>query len=505
MLRKWVLNGGLLMTVLLGVVVLPVVATPDVSSPAQEEGPNLLKNPGFEEGFYYYQNIGELKLGNHWEAWFVDEGEVEPKWKNRRPEYNLCSEGIRVHGGYQSQQYGIIYATHLAGVLQRVEGITPGSRLRFTIWGYLYAEDGNPGHVHMKVGIDPAGGKNPLAGHIVWSPEASPVAQGKGSAAAWYQFSVETEAQAEAVTVFAYSNPEWAAYQLGAQWDDGSLNVVAPAETPTPTPLPPPSTPTPGPSPTPRSTPTPRPDGAVVHIVESGDSVFGIALMYNVPADQIRSLNTGSMGTSDMIWPGQPLVISIPSQSPTPTSLPAPSAADPTAVPVAEAGEGVGAGAGGTCICVLAYHDRNGDTFRDEATEELLPNAQFTIADTSGVVGRYTSNGVNEPHCFDLPPGAYRVIQASPPGYAPSGPSEWAVPLPEGNSLDVQFGNARGEDSETPGEAVEPTPGGEDGESSDESSVFDHVFATVAKVSGILVLILAAGVAVLFFANRPRR
>jgi len=41
-------------------------------------------------------------------------------------------------------------------------------------------------------------------------------------------------------------------------------------------------------------------------------------------------------------------------------------------------------------------------------------------------------------------------------------------------------------------------------EPSGDSSVFDRVFATVAKVSGILVLVLAAGVAVLFFANRQR-
>ncbi|MFQ6100912.1 MAG: LysM peptidoglycan-binding domain-containing protein [Anaerolineae bacterium] len=503
MLRKWMLTGGLLVAVLLRVAVLPVSATPGVSLSAQEEGPNLLKNPGFEEGFYYYQNVGELKLANGWEAWFVDEGEVEPAWRNRRPEYNLCTEPIRVHGGYKSQQYGIIYATHLAGILQRVEGITPGSRLRFTIWGYMYAEGNHPGNVHMKVGIDPTGGRDPFAGQVVWSPEASPLAHGKGSAAAWYQFSVEAVAQAGAVTVFAYSNPEWAAYQLGAQWDDASLNVIAPAETPTPTPLPPPPPPTYGPSPTPRPTPTPRPDGAVVHIVESGDTVFGIALMYNVPADRIRTLNASSLGTNDMIWPGQALVISIPSQTPTPTPLPAPPAAEPTPASMAEAG---GGGAGGTSICVLAYHDRNGDTFRDEATEELLPNAEFTIADASGVIGRYTSNGVSEPYCFTgLVPGAYRVIQASPPGYAPSGPAEWAVPLVEGTSLDIQFGNARSEGSETPSEAAVPAPASGSGhEPSGGSSVFDRVFATVAKVSGILVLILAAGVAVLFFVNRQR-
>ena len=503
MLRKSMLTGGLLATMLLTMTILPVFAAPSVANPAQEEGPNLLKNPGFEGGFYYYQNIGELKLGNNWEAWFVDEGEIEPAWRNRRPEYNLCSESVRVRSGYKAQQYGIIYSTHLAGILQRVEGITPGATLRFTLWGYMYAQGDYPGDLHMKVGIDPTGGKDPFAGHIVWSPEANPLAQGQGSAAAWYQFSVEAVAQADAVTVFAYSNPEWPAYQLGAQWDDGSLNVIAPAETPTPTPLPPPPTPTYGPSPTPRATPTPRPDGAVVHIVESGDTLYGVSLMYNVPADQIRALNAGSLGENDMLWPGQALVISIPSESPTPTPLPAPPTATP-GVAVAETGEG--SGSGGASICVLAYHDRNGDTFRDEATEELLPNAEFTVADTSGVVGRYTSDGISEPYCFEgLAPGAYRVIQTSPPGYAPSGPSEWAVPVAEGSSLDVQFGNARDESLGSTSEATESTSESVAAEEpSGDSSVFDRVFATVAKVSGILVLVLAAGVAVLFFANRQR-
>ena len=153
---------------------------------------------------------------------------------------------------------------------------------------------------------------------------------------------------------------------------------------------------------------------------------------------------------------------------------------------------------------MLAYHDRNGDTFRDEATEELLPNAEFAVANAAGVVDRYTSNGVNEPHCFTgLTPGAYRVIQTAPTGYAPSGPAEYSVGLPGETSLDFQFGNVRSESPESPGEATDPTPEGEEPAPEDGTTV-SRIFSTVAKVSGILVLLLAVGVAVLYFLNRRR-
>jgi len=242
-----------------------------------------------------------------------------------------------------------------------------------------------------------------------------------------------------------------------------------------------------------------------VHIVEAGDTLFGIALMYDVDTDQLRSLNAGSLGPNDLLSIGQELVISLPSQALTPTPLPTPAALEPTPVPGSPVTEGEGEGAGGASICVLAYHDRNGDTFRDEGTEELLPNVEFSVADASGVLDRYTSDGISEPYCFTgLAPGAYRVLQNSPPGYEPSGPVEWPVALAEATSLDLQFGNVRSENPAAPGDTIEPTPGNGDGEEPAGGSTFSRIFATVAKISGILVLVLAAGVAVLFVLNRRR-
>jgi hypothetical protein len=274
-------------------------------------------------------------------------------------------------------------------------------------------------------------------------------------------------------------------------------------------------------------TPTPRPDGATVHIVGDGDTLFGIALTYGVDVEQIRELNASSLGGNDMIWPGQELVISMPSQAPAPTALPEPPTPAPDSSSEAEnpapegqtaqtsegsapeSSPGEAAPAGGASVCVLAFHDRNGDSFQDPETEELLPNAEFALADASGVVDRYTSDGISEPHCFaGLVPGAYRVIQTSPPGYEPSGPAEWPVAVAEGSSLSIQFGNVRGEGSVIPEEESAEAAAHEEGtagnSSSGSGSGVSNLFATVAKVSGVLVLLLAGGVAVIFVLNRRR-
>jgi hypothetical protein len=165
-------------------------------------------------------------------------------------------------------------------------------------------------------------------------------------------------------------------------------------------------------------------------------------------------------------------------------------------------------GGGGTAICVLAYHDRDGNTFRAAETEEMLPNAEFLLADASGVLGRYVSDGLHEPYCFsDLAPGTYRVIQNSPLGYTASGPAEWPAALSDGARLELQFGNTRSDEAagEVVTEAevpVEEAPG-ETGDEPETRSV-STIFSTIAKVSGVLVLVLAAGVAALFVFTRRR-
>ena len=60
---------------------------------------------------------------------------------------------------------------------------------------------------------------------------------------------------------------------------------------------------------------TPNPDGSVVHIVQSGQTLIGIAQAYGVSVDEIKALNNLS---SDAIYVGDELLI-VPAGTPAPT------------------------------------------------------------------------------------------------------------------------------------------------------------------------------------------
>ncbi len=527
MIQKRTLIGILLVAVLLGMVPALSLAVPDLLRPMQE-GTNLSKNPGFEgitcrpdsEAGWCLDNwTHDVHDGSFhdniftpqgWVTWWRKGGEYgQPEVKTIPNADDFAGELPRIRSGNYAVLLFNMWRLQDVGLYQVVTGLEPGATVQFSAYAHGWSCDNDenlgyscsdPWNQWFQVGIEPNGVADPFSPSVAWSADQL--------SADHYSLIGPISAQVGAggsVCVFLRSQTKWGYKFQDAYWDDASLVMTASGSTPTPTVPPPPPTPTSGPSPTPHATPTPRPDGATVHIVEAGDTLFGIALMYDVDTDQLRSLNAGSLGPNDLLSIGQELVISLSSQMLTPTPLPTPAALEPTPVPGSPVTEGEGESAGGASICVLAYHDRNGDTFRDEGTEELLPNVEFTVADASGVLDRYTSDGISEPYCFTgLAPGAYRVLQNSPPGYEPSGPVEWPVALAEATSLDLQFGNVRSEDPAAPGDTTEPTPGNGDGEEPAGGSTFSRIFATVAKISGILVLILAAGVAVLFVLNRRR-
>jgi len=529
MIRKRIWIGIFLAVVLLGAVPVSSLSAPALSRPVQA-GQELLKNPGFEgitcapgsaSGWCNDNWTRDTFTGVVYQEIFTPQGWVtywsegtnptdgrqygRPECKVIPNQAPFVGPPARIHGGnYAIMQFGFYRALD-SGVYQVVNGLSPSASVQFSAYAHAWScsDDAhgalscdNLSNMLFRVGIDPDGGADPWSPNIVWA---------SGYSNDTYRLIGPVQAQvggAGTVTVFLRATAAWPFKHNDTYWDDASLVYTTPPTPPTNTPPPAPPTPTYGPSPTPCPTPTPRPDGAVVHVVEPGDTIFGIALEYGVEADQIRRLNAGSIGEGGLIVVGQELVISMPSQAPTPTPPPAPPTPVPTLAPQTTV---TVESAGGASICVLAYHDRNSDTFRAADTEELLPNAEFTLADTSGVLNRYTSDGISEPYCFTgLAPGAYRVIQSAPPGYTPSGPAEWPVAVTEGASIDVQFGNVRSESPAAPGETAEPTPASEEGNKPAGASTTGGIFATVAKVSGILVLILAAGVAALFFLNRRR-
>jgi hypothetical protein len=132
-----------------------------------------------------------------------------------------------------------------------------------------------------------------------------------------------------------------------------------------------------------------------------------------------------------------------------------------------------------------------------------LPNAEIAVADASGVIDRYTTNGIGEPYCFTVAPGTYRVIQTPPTGYVVSGGAEQTAAVADGSSVSLQFGDVRGQGPAATEVATATPAGGGAGGASGSSTI--RTFSTVATIGGVLVLLVAAGLAVLFIFSRRRR
>jgi LysM repeat protein len=338
----------------------------------------------------------------------------------------------------------------------------------------------------MMVGIDPEGRGLWYEG-VIWSATND----GQDS---WQTISVEATAGASGkVSVYVSSQYRLvvALAHMDTWWDNATLEIVQPAATPTPVP-----TATSAVPPTPRATSTPRPDGAVVHIVESGDTLYGIAFQYDVDIEDLRSMNAGSLGANDMLYIGQEIVISGTPLTTEPT--PVPTEEQPTAEPTeSTATEGLAS------FCISAYHDRNGDDARQIDSEELLPNATITLVGTNGTAGTYTTDGVSEPYCFEnLPAGDYVLRQTPPAGYQASGAGEWGVILSTGQIYSRDIGYVR--ETEGGDGTTAPADDSETEEPVTDGSTITDVLNVVIRVSGGIVLLLALVVAGLFIASRRR-
>jgi LysM repeat protein len=297
--------------------------------------------------------------------------------------------------------------------------------------------------MHMKVGIDPCGGENPFSPGVVWGPEHDSYDQ-------FGYYEVRATAQCDKVTVFTHSMPEKGMKHNDVYVDDAELVIIDASGVVQPAPIQPQSAPVnSAPSSAsivnaaPAPTALPRPDGAVVHIVKAGDTIFGLALQYGVQMDQILQLN--GLTKDSFIHVGQELVISAPppatstpvspdtSSAPTATSLPA------TAVAMVEP-------SGKTQLCVRAFYDQNADGVMSR-NEELLKDTLFQVSDRSGqTIVSYTSDGMSEPHCFArLTPGEYLVSVVPAPGALPTSDQRWSVLLDQGTTATVSFGSRFGE------------------------------------------------------------
>jgi LysM repeat protein len=523
-------------------ILVPLAAARELQAfPQQEPGTNLLANPGFEglgraidNSTPNYNNwtrdtfsgaqYGEIFTPEGWVTWWQEIlGEIG------RPECHVIAkeapflEPMRIYSGYYAAKCFTYNRRQNAGHFQVVRNVAPGT----VVEGFYYAHAwscgetspgalscGDPYSFFFRVGIDPNGGTDPFSPNVVWSQ-------------AYYhydKFGVVGPVQATvgasgAVTFFTNHQAKWPNTHNDAYTDHMVLRVVSQGTPAQPTPEPPPPTPETQPTPVPvvpQNTPTPRPDGAVVHVVVAGDTMFGLAIQYDVDLDELRRLNAGNV-INDFLSIGQEVIISgTPLAAPTtapatqPETPAEPATVEPATVeptPPDTTGNLPAAPAGDTAsLCVLAYYDANNDMFRQvEAGEMALPNAEITIVGMSGPAGTYRTDGISEPYCFqNLEPGNYILRHTPPLGYKLTDTGQWNIQLAAGQVTSLNLGYARDEDAAEPVSEQETRvpESAETTDDAEEPGGITRVLNTVLRITGIIVLVLAIAVGALFFLSR---
>jgi LysM repeat protein len=519
------------MVILACVLAAPIGAARAAARSAQPQSGELLTNPGFDDPFV--SQGGDVFVANGWQAWYVvPDGTTypiacpgeDPDCKPYRvPYYNDTQPQDprippRAITG-NSQQWGAQYAIFIAGVYQQVSGLQPGTRLRFSAHTQGFNCDDNrgcfgpageygksyePGDMRMRVGIDPTGGTNPFSPGIVWSGYTNPLD-------AFVLQSVEAVAAGDKVTVFVSAAPTFPELHTEVYVDDASLVAVGQGPAPTTQPTQPAGTAAPAPT---------LPAGTTTYTVVAGDTLYAIALRFNLTLDQLLALNPG-LTSGSIIQVGQVINVAgqaptaAPTQSPTNTPPPSPTlapsptiASTATPTPAAAVTNTVSATstpltvASNSGLCLQAFNDLNGNLLR-EADETLVADVVFEIKSLDNQTAMtYTTDGQREPHCVStLPDGRYSVNTQLPGDRTATTDSAWQLSLLSGTNVSLALGtrlNATATVEPTPEPTAAPTVAAAPQPASTGSSG-----APLALLGGG-VLIILAGVA-LFFGLRSRR
>jgi LysM repeat protein len=345
--RSIISRSTIVVLILISIVALPIGFT-SARSNVQQSG-ELLANPNFEQP-YEQAGSSDIFVANNWSAWYLTPDGTNyptdcpenapstcvpyriPVYRNTQPQDPKAPE--RARSG-DSQSWGITYAVYIAGVYQRVTNITPGARLQFSAYlqGFNcsdqrgcygsageYAHSYEPGDMRQRVGIDPTGDTNPFSPNIVWSSYQNPLD-------AFGLIQVQAVAQANAVTVFVWTAPNYPERYTINYVDDASLVVVGQGTVA-------PNNPTQQPAGTAQPIGTAGPiatiaPGSNTYTIQAGDGLFGIAIAHNLTLDQLLALNPGL--TRDAILQiGQ--VINVGGAAPASTAQPTTA---PTAAPTA--------------------------------------------------------------------------------------------------------------------------------------------------------------------------
>lgn len=289
---------------------------------AQDDTPpaNLLVNGSLEEP-YYGAGKATRAAPNGWQVW-LGAGD---------PEAFPHTDKNQVRTGEASWNFKQGFTAFTAAGFQRVTGLTDGTALTLTGYGWLYTcndttnsciipeapyrRSDTSANARLKVGIDPTGGTNPLADSVTWSAETAPYDR-------WAEMTVSAVVDGSAATVFLHMTQENGLAMNNAYWDE--ITLLATDDLPADgTPQAPDSVPFVVPQGV-------QPDGSIVHVIQAEDTLSSIAFAYvdyGVTRESIAELNEGIRPNSRWLTIGRELII-----------LP-PGSVDPTTGRMLEPGE----------------------------------------------------------------------------------------------------------------------------------------------------------------------
>lgn len=281
---------------------------------ATAQATNLLKDPSFEsnttvnvvaDGRGQPLDGTVYNVPGDWGGWIATSPRTET-WMNRIPD-GYPHTGLFKIDGARSWSVSRGFATFTAAMYQRVS-VAAGTNVRGSVRGFMErGKDTNGNTVagaQFRIGIDPNGGSDPLSGAIIWSGWST-------SPNGWIQATVEATAAGDAVTLFLYAAQSQPANPNAMYWDNAVLEVGGAGASVTPSGTAgAPVVPTPAFAPfvAPQGT---QPDGSVVHIVGSGDTIDAIAVAYQTTRAAILELNPDLRPA--FIFPGQEIIVRPPS------------------------------------------------------------------------------------------------------------------------------------------------------------------------------------------------
>jgi hypothetical protein len=461
---------------------------------AQTTGQNLLENPGFEDGHYFQDGIAQLVIPNGWRlVWSNQEKIFGGQWDTTRPEtvvWNIsgapANEGFYWRDGAYTLKLWNTFAPLWTALTQDVEGLEVGRKYRLAVPVYVDVfEDYVGGQkvlperkdtARVRLGAGPAGAawrdENAIKYSGWWTAES--ITNFHQNYSTFVHDFVATQPTMTVYIEFASTYPHqnngffFDAPSLMALNETVAQPTTAPAAQPVNTAQPPSGQPAAPAQPAATVVPpTPRADGAVVHVVQPGDTMWVIAIQYaqllGLSPEQALPVLQERNGNPAFLTVGEEVIV-LPAGATTPATgegtPPADATTDPAATveggatgeATAEGGAEEGAAAEATTevtpeagtvagtICVAAFDDANNDGQRNEG-EELVANAAISISQANRTVSTYITDGASEPYCFELNEADSYQLQLYPPAdYAPTTEDNWAVSIANNESYTVAFG-----------------------------------------------------------------